>query len=410
MLVRFKDDPDLLHGRVVLLCRHGNLVKVLTPDRDINETVLEVGETYTEIRHMDGNKLPSGVRERDTYLAKHSDRGEFTHAELLQYTQAAAASGFTGGNISRRLDAKSPAVAHAAIAPAPTQANEQQGDPGLDDGRIWITVYSSTGKGLGDEIAVPPDVKVVAIGSKPYALFNMAGVDYLARKVVAEEVTNLSHLFRMGENLEESRDLRILPVMFDAGEERWRNLADAIGEYEEVDFDDFPLQGPRTVYRDVRQLRRQGMDFIQHHESWLKKSGVRSSDRSVYEHACICRTLNYMASYDQLNIPSLASAESLNRRRALIEIAHQGRPDAPSYEGAEEILGVRESTDGSVIDPAITQHAARRQAAKAEIMKQKRLMSEETRYQRRRGEDGEEDGKGKGRGRGRGKTTPASDP
>ena len=30
------------------------------------------------------------------------------------------------------------------------------------------------------------------------------------------------------------------------------------------------------------------------HESWLKKSGVRSSDRSVYEHASLCRALNYM--------------------------------------------------------------------------------------------------------------------
>eukprot|EP00439_Symbiodinium_sp_Y106_P018590 s2454_g2.t1 len=32
------------------------------------------------------------------------------------------------------------------------------------------------------------------------------------------------------------------------------------------DVDDFPLQGPRTVYRDVRQLRSSGMDFTQHHE------------------------------------------------------------------------------------------------------------------------------------------------
>lgn len=106
--------------------------------------------------------------------------------------------------------------------------------------------------------------------------------------------------------------------------------------------------------RDVRQLRRQSMDFMMHHESWLKNSGVRSTDRSVYEHACICRVLHYMVSYDQLNVVSLASAEALNRRRALIEIAHQGRPEGPSYEGAEEILGVRESADGSVVDPAIT--------------------------------------------------------
>lgn len=112
-------------------------------------------------------------------------------------------------------------------------------------------------------------------------------------------------------------DLRVLPVLFDAAEERWRTLSEAIPEYEEVDFDDFPLSGPRTVFRDVRQLRRQGMDFVQRHESWPKKSGVRSSNRSVYERASLCRALKFMASYDQLNLPSLASAEALNRRRTL---------------------------------------------------------------------------------------------
>ena len=109
-----------------------------------------------------------------------------------------------------------------------------------------------------------------------------------------------------------------------------------------------------------------------------------------------------MASYDQLNLPSLASAEALNRRRTLIEVAHQGRPDAPSYEGSEEIMGVREAADGSVIDPALTQHAARRQAAHAEILKQKRLSAEERRHIRRAGEDSDGVGDKKKKGKGKG--------
>ena len=162
---------------------------------------------------------------------------------------------------------------------------------------------------------------------KPGGLHGLGVSEALAPKPEAEQ---------------ESQDLRILPILFDAAEERWRTLAEALPLYEEVDSDDFPLQGPRTVYRDVRQLRRQGMSWVQHHESWLKKSGVRVTDRSVHEHSSICRVLDYMSSYDQLNIPSLACAEALNRRRALIEVAHQGRPEAPSYEGADEILGVRD--------------------------------------------------------------------
>ena len=71
-----------------------------------------------------------------------------------------------------------------------------------------------------------------------------------------------------------------------------------------------------------------------------------------------------MASYYQLDLPALAFAEGLNGRCALIEMAHQGRPEARSYEGADKIR-VRGATDGT-----LTQHAARRQAAKAEILPQ----------------------------------------
>jgi hypothetical protein len=135
--------------------------------------------------------------------------------------------------------------------------------------------------------------------------------------------------------------------------------------------------GPRTVAHDTRQLRRQGMTYQQHHEAWLKKSGVRINDRSVHEHQVLCRALNLFACYDQLNLPALAGIEALNRRRTVIEFAHSGRPDAPSYEGAEEFMGVKESADGTVVDPALTMFVAKKQSAKAEIMKQSRLAREE---------------------------------
>ena len=99
-----------------------------------------------------------------------------------------------------------------------------------------------------------------------------------------------------------------------------------------------------------------------------------------------------MLSYDQLNLPALASAEALNRRWTLIERAHRGRPEAPVYDAAEEFLGVRDSADGSLIDPALALHAARRQASKAEVMKQTRLAAEEKRLSRKGDGKGGKDG------------------
>ena len=389
VLVRFKDDPTLLHERVVLDCHSGNLVKVSTPDRDINETVLEVGNIYSDVIRKELSKLPGRIRERDTYLAKHSGYGEFSADEIRQLAEEALKTPYEVP-LSHRVTGKTPRACLCGVEAEETAA---EGFDGRADGRIWMAVYRSSGKALGDEVSVPGDAKQMTIGSKKYAMFALTDVEKLAP------------LFRLGASVEDQRDIRVLPVLFDEAEERWRTLAEALPSYEEVEFDDFPLQGPRTLYRDARQLRRQGMDFQQHHESWLKKSGVRSTDRSVYEHSTLCRVLQLMASYDQLNLAALASAEALNRRRALIEVAHQGRPDTPSYEGSEEIMGVRESADGSIIDPALTAHAAKRQAAKAEIQKQKRLAAEEKRLGTR--VDREEDGdKGAGRGRGRGKKAP----
>ena len=125
--------------------------------------------------------------------------------------------------------------------------------------------------------------------------------------------------------------------MYDTADERWRML-EAMPEVEEIGFDDCTLSGPRTIYRDMKQLRRLGFDWVQHHESWTRKSGVRPTDRSVHENSSICRTLNFRLCYDELNLAALASAEALNRRRSLIDVAHQGRPEAPSYEAAEEYL------------------------------------------------------------------------
>ena len=245
----------------------------------------------------------------------------------------------------------------------------------------------------------PGDSKEEVVNGKVFVLFSRDGEEFLLRKVPLGEIGRYQSLFQLPAPISEppEKDVRVLAVLFDSADERWRTIQEAAPDLEEIDYDDFPLQGPRTIFHDIRQLRRQGLDFVQHHESWIKKSGVRSTDRSVHEHASLCRALNLMLCYDQLNLPGLASAEALNRRRALIEHAHSGRPDAPSYEGAEEILGIRETSDGSLVDPALMQHAARKQAARAEVLKQGRLAAEERRHLKKNDPDDKGGKKGDGK-------------
>ena len=411
MLVRFADDPQLLHWRGILHAVGGDQVVVVTPDRDIEITVLQVGNIYTEILRYDRSRLPAGVRERDTYLPKHSDQGSIGNEEfrrLIALGQRHAAARVERRRVSGKVS-KSGEVVDDLARPAVRRPAEETGhrdDRVLDDEQgMNLVVYRSSGGPLGEELNPPADSTGRVVNGKIFNLFSANGEEFLVQRVAPGDVSRMQGLLHWGDAAAGfgERDVRVLPVLFDNADERWRTIPEAAGELEEVEYDDFPLQGPRTLCHDVRQLRRLGFDFVQHHESWIKKSGVRSSDRSVFEHATICRVLNLMVCYDQLNVGALASAEALNRRRTLIEQAHQGRPDAPSYESAEDIMGIRESLDGSLIDPALTQYAARKAATRAEIMKQTRLAQEEKKHLRKNEDVRDPDhkkGKGKNKSQG----------
>ena len=405
-LVRFRDDPALLHWRLVLVCVDGDRCLVATPDRDINDTILEVGDVFSEVIRMDGDRLPRRVRERDTYLPRHSGGGDLGVDELrtLMSQAETMAERIHQAGLRRRVTGKlgQDGRIHAAGPVASIGEPAKQGPSDADS--TWMVVFDSRGSDVGEERQPASDngSEVVLKGER-YFIWHEDGRVFLAKRVRKERLSMLGDMAKQGVTAAGAgeRDVRTLPVMFDIAEERWRTIAESLPELEEVDFADWPLQGPRTMFRDLRQLRRLGTDFVQHHEGWVRKSGVRSNDRSVHEHLAICRALNFLVSYDQLNVANIAGAEALNRRRTLIEIAHQGRPEAPSYAGAEEVLGLRDSTDGSVVDPAITAYAAKRQAAKAEIQKQRRLAAEE---QRAANATDDKAPKGGGRGAGRGST------
>ena len=416
-------DDSVWHERLVLLRGRGDdMYWILTPDMDLYEENLggEAEDGPQKVR-----VVPYGVRTRYTkpvYKFRDEITVAFLESKIVEAwreheaTYGSPVEGdedvvFPDGTSRklfsivprRRLRRKSHAEqlpVGSGRAAAFTSPVEVRGpDEGNSEMEVWIVVYSSNRELIGSQVSSSSEVPTVRLGGQAYKIFAKDGQVLVVRGCSALEAPGVSQEVLPKTTAEPGgeRDIRVLPVLFDTAEERWRTLSEALPDFEEVEFEDFPLQGPRTMYRDARQLRRLGMSFVQHHESWLKKSGVRVADRSVFEHASLCRVLDYMTSYDQLNLPALASAEALNRRRSLIEIAHQGRPEAPTYEAAEEIMGVREAVDGSVVDPALTQHAAKRQAAKAEVLKQTRLAAEERKHLRQRGEEEEKGGKGNGK-------------
>ena len=393
--VVFYTDDVVWHERIVLLPGHDpNVYWVLTPDEDIYEEDLggKAQDGPDKVR-----VVPPGIRtlanlRKGIYRFRGEMDDAFLEGKIREAFQShASAEGArpeldsavvrlpSGGQKQlgdlqprRRLRGKTDIAGHPPDGASASLASPRPRREGVL-AEAWVIVYSATGKDLGSQVTPPSMSQVVTLEGKHVRLYVEDGGVIMAQGCKAEEAPDVSRLTKgvSGGEAAEERDLRVLPIIFDSADEQWRTLSEAVLEYEELDFEDFPLQGPRTIYHDVRQLRRQGLDWLQHHESWLKKSGVRLTDRSVHEHSAICRVLNLMTSYDQLHL------------------AHQGRPEAPSYEGSEEIMGVKESADGALIDPALARHAARRQADRAEVMKQNRLAAEERRHARSRGDEGE---------------------
>ncbi|CAE7794892.1 unnamed protein product [Symbiodinium sp. CCMP2592] len=418
-------DDDVWHERIVLLHGDGDdMYWVVTPDLDVYEenlggNAVDGPERVRKVAHGARSRYNRPIyRFRDVvdnaFVSKYIKEAWREHEGLhgmppeTEGVQVHLPDGFVKDLVSfgprfRVREKSAPGTpTRPAVVDARAASSGAGGSPPVDF-ETWVVMYQSNGEGLGEQVVPPKDAGLLRTEGRCYKIFDREGVVCLVQGCSPEEAhrVSLAAKEQSRDRDREERDVRVLPVLFDSADERWRTLGEAIPDYEEIEYEDFPLQGPRTMYRDLKQLRRLGMSFVQHHESWVRKSGVRSSDRSIYEHSTLCRSLDYMASYDQLNLPALACAEALNRRRALIELAHQGRPEAPSYEAAEEVLGVRESGDGSVVDPALTQHAAKRQAAKAEVLKQTRLAAEEKRHAYRRSE--EENGGAERPGKGNGK-------
>lgn len=150
----------------------------------------------------------------------------------------------------------------------------------------------------------------------------------------------------------------------------------------------------------VRQLRRMDTDFLRQHDDWTRKSGININNRAVHEHKALSLAFHYLQCYDQLNLPNLAGVETLVKRRSLIELAHKGHPDAPTYEGSEYYTGVRDSGDGSIIDPAAVKFTANKLSANAEIAKQSRKAREERDLVAGKGGGGKGEASGKPAGKG----------
>jgi hypothetical protein len=174
-------------------------------------------------------------------------------------------------------------------------------------------------------------------------------------------------------------DLRVLPVKFDAQNERRRNFSEAVQlmNDEEPEGGMVLLKPPRTVMWSLKDMGTNGGDPRLHFEWWLRNSKLPDGDRSSYEMEVLCMAVYAMVVIDQLNAPSLTCAEVMMRRIAVIKEAHRLSPSSPDYSASDYFMGWGMRRSGATIDPALTSSVADQMRADAAVAKEARKAREE---------------------------------
>ena len=279
-----------------LILRRPPLVgmRLLPPSRD-----LPAGISLDEVEMVDGD----------------GEFGGFSAEELDQY------------------EAEARVLAEAAAPPvAPTVSPAVDGEVASiykgaipDEGRFWIVAVPPPGSTLkvGDVLNVPTGI--VLESSSAY--IRVQGVEqkvyckYIEASERRQVVTGLMDGFRKTEASGDLKmpgvadDARTLPIAHRAltGE---RHLASDVGtnSMSEQQFDDWPVEGPRTTKWLCTGMVRSSPTPTSRHHRWVRDAEIPASDRSRYEHAILSEIIEKAVSYDALQISNLASFEVLSRR------------------------------------------------------------------------------------------------
>ena len=120
-----------------------------------------------------------------------------------------------------------------------------------------------------------------------------------------------------------STDARVLPVLRDACRRRYRGFREGVGALSESNWADWPVVGPLTVLWRLQFIMQHFTHPDQRHSRWISDCKLSYNDMGATEHQSIMRFVSFAMTYDQLDMPQLASMELLLRRAQMIELRYK---------------------------------------------------------------------------------------
>lgn len=372
--------PQVYHVRLLGCLVDRELWAIVTPDGDIYDEEMSPNNpdliSFTYGGAGLGAGIPPGVDPARVY-----GFGPITAVEFQQYMAQcrvyAAGVRASMGLPAVPVVAAAPAAGAAPAVPPGAQAVEM----------VWVSLENFGTKVQGQVVVaagqgLPPGH--VTVGDR--AIVPEGGGFISLKRVKFEEVSTLA-----------VRDLRVLPIKFDAHGERRRDFSEAVAmmTQDKLPGGGLQLDGPCTTLEVLKSLSARNLTPITDHERWIRSSEIAKTDRSIFEMEVLAKIMEAFVMTDQINLPNTKGGELILRRWQLIKEAHRISPMAPDYSSSDYFMGWQMDLG---VNQSLAKHVSDQLRDQAAIAKEARKAKEEIEHRRGRG----------GRGRGRGGRDPGA--
>ena len=243
-------------------------------------------------------------------------------------------------------------------------------DPGED--HVWVSLETIEGHlKKGQEVAlVEGDVRV---GDRAVHVLN-SGDSVAVKRIPIEEASAADET---EDALDLASDVRVLtPLQLNGAGRRWATFAGVVEKMVQEDMNDWPVEGDRSVNWLLGYIVQHGNMPEGRHTKWAMGQAIPKDSLGYTLHDLLGYVLELAVSYDQLDMPNLASMEVLGRLYQLLEETS----GTMVVEGMEHYIGRSKTAGrkrGIALAPGLAKSVTNAMSTEVEILKQRRKAREE---------------------------------
>jgi len=279
--------------------------------------------------------------------------------------------------LRRRINGKGGVLQHAGQLPSGVVVKPIEPPP---EDKIWLAMEKIDEFHFGQTVEVIDDrnglVKTRSGWVKVELVDVAASPEFLqSRRPAALKPTTLGGAGSDEPAGDSGGDARTLFVDFDEQSIRYKEWRQVVHECVDYSYEDWPHSGPATVHHLLKHFLKYGGDPKQWLELWCRQKGIADQDRVKHELRCLMEVFHLAGTYDQLNLPVLASMETVARRvQCIVDAYSLGGSSNPDWGNAKLFTGYVGPDD--LVMPQLKTWAARKGKEEVELYQARNRMKE----------------------------------